>query len=557
VTSAIDAEAIDRTASGALGRLARLNAWAERLTIRLEPFSISGWMSRRGPLQDGPSWSWLLVPGILGFLATTAIGIGGGLPDSPFKYELRGTWFFGEPQVAGHHYGTAMLLSTLVLVYGGLVLLLRTWIHLIRALACRPAAPLRYFVSMAIMWALPLLIVAPMFSRDIFSYAAQGEMVHNHVNPYLYGPYTSGASAYTFPVDPLWQNAPAPYGPLFLMVDGWFAAASFHHELVTVVLLRVLAVAGVVLLAYAVPQLAKVLGRDPSRAFVLGILNPLVLTSLVSGAHNDALMAGLLVYGFLLAKRRRLILALTVCALAAAVKAPAILGVGYIAWEWLGPTASVRERVRPLATGAVVTTAVFVGLSLLSGLGFGWVKNLASPGTVRSWEAPATAVGMLLATVTHALGLHVTMATTISISRLVGLAAAAAISVWLFSKVDGIGGIKATGLSLLAIVILGPVIQPWYLTWGIVLLVPVATGRLRTGIIALTTVAPFIGLPGGKTLVVNLLHVDPLATAAVLFACLVIFLCPLGRWTVPLATDTDPFVDPPIFAPVLPRLSEV
>ena len=105
--------------------------------------------------------------------------------------------------------------------------------------------------------------------------------------------------------------------------------------------------------------------------------------------------------------------------------------------------------------------------------------------------------------------------------------------------------------------ILGPVIQPWYLTWGIVLLVPVATGRLRTGIIALTTIAPFIGLPGGKTLVVNLLQVDPLATAAVLFACLVIFLCPLGRWTVPLATDTDPFVDPPIFAPVLPRLSEV
>ena len=137
MTSTLEPEATGTPQSGALGRLARVNAWAEQMTIRLEPFSISGWMSRKGPLQDGPSWGWLLIPGILGFLATTAIAVGGALPDSPFKFELRGTWFFGEPQVASHHYGTAMLLSTLVLVYGGLVLLLRTWIHLIWAMACR------------------------------------------------------------------------------------------------------------------------------------------------------------------------------------------------------------------------------------------------------------------------------------------------------------------------------------------------------------------------------------------------------------------------------------
>ena len=76
-----------------------------------------------------------------------------------------------------------------------------------------------------------MLVVAPIFSRDVFSYAAQGEMMSRHINPYDYGPYTLGAGPYPNPVDPLWVNTPAPYGPLFLMVDGFLASASLHHEL--------------------------------------------------------------------------------------------------------------------------------------------------------------------------------------------------------------------------------------------------------------------------------------------------------------------------------------
>ncbi len=46
------------------------------------------------------------------------------------------------------------------------------------------------------------------------------------------------------PVDNLWLNTPAPYGPLFLMLAGWSASLSLHHALVTVVLLRLQSVAG-------------------------------------------------------------------------------------------------------------------------------------------------------------------------------------------------------------------------------------------------------------------------------------------------------------------------
>ena len=51
-----------------------------------------------------------------------------------------------------------------------------------------------------------MLVIAPIFSRDVYSYAAQGEMVSHHMNPYLYGPFQLGNNSYTAPVDPLWLS---------------------------------------------------------------------------------------------------------------------------------------------------------------------------------------------------------------------------------------------------------------------------------------------------------------------------------------------------------------
>ncbi len=553
-STALDAQTEAEPASTSTSLLERSTAWADRVVMKLEPYSLGGRMRRREPIP-ADDWSWLLVPGILGFIAICAIAVGGSFPNSPFKYELAGTWFFGEPGPAGPPDNDAMLLAALVLVYGGLVLLLRTWVHLLRALAVRPAVPVKSLVIMATCWVVPLLIVAPMFSRDVFSYAAQGEMVSHHVNPYLYGPWTLGASTYTFPVDSLWKNAPAPYGPLFLVIDGLFARMSFHHSIVTILWLRALALFGYVLVAIGIPMLAKALGRDPGRAFVLGVLNPLVILSFVSGSHNDALMAGFLVLGFAMAKKGRFWWAITLCVCAAAVKAPAMLGVFYVAWEARGPTASVKQRLKPLIEAGVITSIIFLGLSFGSGLGFGWVKNLASPGTVRSWTAPATGLGMLLSGISHGLGSAIAMTTWISITRVLCELIALGFAIWLFTKVDQIGSVKAVGLSLLGLVILGPVIQPWYLTWGIVVLAALATGRLRTTIVAITVIAPFIGLPGGQALFTSLLHTDPLATAGVLLAMVLIFLCPLGRWTIPLAVEARFIQDDDVFAPAFPRFA--
>ena len=63
------------------------------------------------------------------------------------------------------------------------------------------------------------------------------------------------------------------------------------------------------------------------------------------------------------------------------------------------------------------------------------------------------------------------------------------------------------------------------------LLAPVAEGRIRTAFVVLSVTAPFIGLPGGREMLAQLLHADPLVIAISLVALLVFVVAPLGRWT--------------------------
>jgi hypothetical protein len=332
------------------------------------------------------------------------------------------------------------------------------------------------------------------------------------------------------------------------------ASASLHHEIVTVILLRVLALAGVALIAWCIPKLARAYGRDAGPVFVLSVLNPLVVLTLVGAAHNDAIMIGLLLAGITAAKYKHPVWAVVLCTLAAAIKAPAGLGIVYVAWEWMGVGLTWRQRVRPLITAGLLALGILAALSLVSGLGWGWVANLETPGTVRSWLAPATGIGMLLSGIAHALGLGVSSTAVLSVTRVIGLLSAAGAALYLLINSERIGALRALGLSLLLFVVLGPVVQPWYLTWGILLLAPVAGRYLRSLIIALSVASPFIGLPGGRTLLDQLIHANPLSVALALVVLLGVLLAPLGRWSTAwrwsaLAADSEDLAVSPQLAP--------
>lgn len=187
----------------------------------------------------------------------------------------------------------------------------------------------------------------------------------------------------------------------------------------------------------------------------------------------------------------------------------------------------LRVNLKRLVLAALLSFGVMEAFTLVSGFGWSWVASLLTPGTVRSWLAPATGIGMLLAGLAHLLGLSIQTATLLSLTRAAGLLAAAFLAIrWLLHR-DSIGIFKAMGMTFLVIVAMGPVVQPWYLSWGIIFLALSSQGRLRSIVIAVSVATAFIGLPGAHHLLKGLFHMDPLALAATLTLLLAALTVPL------------------------------
>lgn len=472
----------------------------------------------------------LIRPTLLGFVASLAIFIGASQKDSPFTVHLPGAWILGvpaHPQAVQTPPGQWLFLGVIA-VYGGMLLMLRAWVDLARVVTRHPGIPVRLFVPVFIAWIAPLLVVAPLFSKDAYSYAAQGELMSHHINPYAYGPQLLNGTPFQFLTDQLWANVPSPYGPVFLTLDGWLVQLTGHNALLSIEALRLLAVAGTAMFAAAIPVVARSFGRDGASAFVLAALNPLVLLNFVGGAHNDALMLGLLIAGLALARERHPVIGIVLVALAALVKVPAVLGVIYIGWDWAGSDVPFRERIPRLAEAVAIAVAVMAVISQLVGLGWGWVLGLGNPNTVRSWMDPATAIGLGLGKLVGAIGLGSHSHALLSLARGVAFLVAVVIGArLLWRSRGGVSSLRAIGLTMLAVVILGPVVQPWYLAWGLVLLAPLAEGRLRTALIWLSVAVSFLGLPDAKYLVLELGVANPLIVAVTCVGLLALLAIPL------------------------------
>ncbi len=356
----------------------------------------------------------------------------------------------------------------LICVYAGIVVLVLAWWRLGR-LFDRPEPPGRpaLFATLAT-WAAPLAIAPPLFSRDVYSYLAQGVMVGSGFDVYRFGPAALGGPL-AVEVPGAWQHAPAPYGPVFLATASSVTDVTSVRIVAGVLAMRLLALVSVGAIAVLLPRLAQACGTDPDRALWLAVLNPLVLQHLISGAHNDALMLALLVAGVALAVSGRPGLGAVLVTLGALVKAPAVLGLPAIAALWsqllIGRSRPVRAAV---ATGAVAvgTTAA---VTALTGTGFGWVGALSSSASAHSWSVTSV-LGRLTELVMSSYDLGSSSMATPA-WRLIGMVAVGVAGVLLWLYRVRLGPVYALGLALTALAVLGPSIRPWYLLWG---LVPVA-----------------------------------------------------------------------------------
>ncbi|WP_432118605.1 polyprenol phosphomannose-dependent alpha 1,6 mannosyltransferase MptB [Streptomyces sp. bgisy032] len=376
-------------------------------------------------------------------------------------------------------------------VYFGLVLLIAAWVLLGRLVrGPRPPAP-RALLPVLATWCAPLLLAPPLFSRDVYSYLAQGAMVQAHLDVYAHGPSRLGGPL-ADEVAPLWRHTGAPYGPVFLAVSAALSGLTGGELPAGLFGMRLVALAGVALMAAALPRLARHGGADPAAALWLGALNPLVLLHLVAGAHNDAVMLGLLGVGLVAALGRWPVLGAVLVTLAALVKAPAALGLAAVV---VLQAQAGRGPAKALLTTTAAAAGTTAAATAAAGTGYGWIGALDTPVSPQNW-ALTTLLGRATGTLLHHLGSDLAPLAVPAWHTLGIVTAVAAIAlIWLRLRPRPV---YALGLSLAAVAALGPAIRPWYALWGLFLVAaaaPSASVRHRTA--AVTGVLALCVLPDG------------------------------------------------------------
>ncbi|KJF18607.1 polyprenol phosphomannose-dependent alpha 1,6 mannosyltransferase MptB [Acidithrix ferrooxidans] len=434
----------------------------------------------------------------VGIVSTVAIVIGSLSPSVPFTSKIPGSWFFG---IANGPLSLGILPSWLAqaIFYFGFISGLLAWLWLVQLVMAKEVTTKQLIVIGAI-WFVPLAIAGPLYSRDIYSYAAIGEMVSRHISPYQYGPNILGATPYLNTVDPFWGNAPAPYGPLFLWFSGVAAVVTQHNPFATMLFLRVATVIAVLAIIFSSMRIAEILGKDKRIALVLIGLNPIVIFHLASSGHNDAFMIAFMTLGLLMFYKGHSILATVLISAGAAVKVPAVIALAFIAWNSTAGN-KIKDKIIPSIKYGSIALATVGAISYSTGLGWGWIHNLGTPGTVRSPAVPTTALAAWSDRLTSLLGIPLHFAGFLTLYRALGLLGAALITLYFAFHLERFSFERAIGYSLLALVLLGPVIQPWYIAWGLIFVAISPSERVVNGVVVVTFMGMMLGLPDGPMLV--------------------------------------------------------
>ncbi len=324
-------------------------------------------------------------------------------------------------------------------------------------LALRKVTSFRWMLVTAGLWALPLLLAPPLFSGDAMAYACQGELVAHGLSPYQHG-VADLPCRWLDRVPALWWHTPTPYGPLWVAVTG-AAATGFGRRL------------------------------GPNPAWLAGA-GPLVLLHGVSGAHNDALLAGLVVAGLALAMDARWgLVAGALLGLAVAVKVTALVAVPF--------AALYVARRRAWAGVAAGAAAAFAAVTAATGLGLGWLPALSHTAGLTQWTSPPTGVGMAAGYLLRAAGRQDLVSGAVAVARAAGLLALAVVLAWLWWRPRP----WSAGAALAATALLGPAFYPWYALPALAVLAAAplsgrVRGRLGLGVAGLALLV----LPNGDGL---------------------------------------------------------
>ncbi|WP_197520169.1 polyprenol phosphomannose-dependent alpha 1,6 mannosyltransferase MptB, partial [Mycobacterium sp. E1386] len=205
-----------------------------------------GWFSRLRAFTGAPE-SRPAKLGMLGSILITVGGLGAGSTrqHDPLLESIHMSWL---------RFGHGLVLSSVVL-WTGVGLMLIAWLGLGRRALAGEMSEFAMKVTTAF-WLAPLLLSVPVFSRDTYSYLAQGALLRDGLDPYAVGPVANPNNLLDN-VSPIWTITTAPYGPAFILVAKLVTMLVGNNVVTGTALLRLCMLPGLALLIWATPRLAR------------------------------------------------------------------------------------------------------------------------------------------------------------------------------------------------------------------------------------------------------------------------------------------------------------
>ncbi|MGX1811964.1 alpha-(1-_6)-mannopyranosyltransferase A [Nocardia sp. NPDC055321] len=490
----------------------------------------------RGPEGHQAVW------GLLGATMITCGGFGAGATrvHDPLMEDLHLSWLR-----FGHGYALAT-----IMVWIGVLLMIASWVRLGRTvIRGGSGVTLRELRAVVALWSVPLVFAAPLFSRDAYSYLAQGALLRDGFDPYAVGPvFNPGVLLDN--VSEVWTHTTAPYGPIFLLLGRAVTGVTGDNVIAGTIALRLVMLPGLALMVWAVPYLTRHLGGRPAVALWLAVLNPLVLIHLLGGVHNEMLMVGLMCAAIALVLERQHAAGIVVLSIGVAIKATAGVALPFLVWIWMlhererraaqragrspenlpnnerphdaaQPTPDMPHPARIFARiaglGLGVFAAVFAAATMLAGVGIGWLTALSGSKKIIQWLSLPTILRDIIAAQTP-----LNPDTLLDPLRALCMLALVAVLAWTWwrfrhSEREAVLGIV---IAFVAIVVLSPAALPWYYSWPLALAAGFAlsTTTLMT-LVGLCTWLMLVFNPDGSHGMYNLWHVTA-ATAVATVAAL-------------------------------------
>ncbi|MFC3299434.1 hypothetical protein FJV46_13735 [Arthrobacter agilis] len=353
------------------------------------------------------------------------------------------------------------ILSVLLLALGGM-LLIRAWLRLGQRLNGWSDESRPFVLKAIIAWTVPLAAALPLFSRDVFAYIAQGQVMVAKLNPYVDG-YSQISNYLQIGADDLWAQSPTPYGPVFLWIEEGVVRITGGHPDTSIILFRVIALIGVALCVYFVPKLAELHSINGTRALWLTAANPLFLINFVAAIHNDSLMIGLALAGLYLTATKRPVLGILLITLSVGIKPITLIFLPFVGLMWAGRNASWPRKFLYWFMTAGLSLGILWIMGLVNTFGFGWVGALSTPGSVWIWYAPIGFIGMVIASLGDALELN-GWGLANAFHTLARVASLVIIAIQVF-RGDHSHLVRRLAIAFASIVLLAPMIQSWYVVW--------------------------------------------------------------------------------------------